>query len=78
MELRCGSKLHGILRDGDVLEVKCDSVFCGYEKGNVVLHRFNLHTGGVETLKFKDPGGGPEKERIERGNRNQRAAVRSA
>lgn len=83
MELRCDSKLHGILRDGDVLEVKCGSSLCGHGPGVVILHRFNLHTGVVETLKYKDPGGAetsPEQERSKtsNGHSNQRTAVRSA
>ncbi len=56
MELRCSAKLHGIIRDGEVLEVKCDSRFCGHKPGVVVLHRFDSHTGQlVETLRFKEP-----------------------
>lgn len=54
-ELRCESKMHGILiRDG-VLEVKCNSGFCGSKPGVVVLHRFSMDNGElVETVKFKD------------------------
>lgn len=56
MELRCSSKLHGILRDDGTIEVKCDSKFCGHAPGVVVLHRFNAQTGElVETLNFKNP-----------------------
>ena len=56
MELRCPSKLHGILLEGGVIEVKCDSKFCGHEPGVVVLHRFNAQTGELmETLNFKNP-----------------------
>ena len=55
-DLRCEHKLHGrVLQDGRV-EVKCSSSFCGAEPGVVVLHRFDLHTRDVETLKVKDPG----------------------
>jgi len=55
MDLRCASKLHGIVED-DVVEVACTSRFCGYEKGTVVRHRFNILTGAlVETLRFSDP-----------------------
>lgn len=82
MELRCGSKLHGILRDGEVLEVRCDSVFCGHQKGTVVIHRINLHTGQVETMKYKDPGGreplDQERSNASNDTRNERTAVRSA
>jgi len=56
MELRCPSKLHGILLEGGVIEVKCDSRFCGHVSGVVVLHRFNAQTGELlETLNFKNP-----------------------
>lgn len=57
MDLRCaGNKLHGrVSNDDDWLEVKCSSRFCGAAAGTVVLHRFKLHTGEVETLRFADP-----------------------
>lgn len=57
MELRCTAKLHGlVIRDG-IIEVKCDSRFCGAGKGVTVLHRFDVTTGKlVETATFKDPG----------------------
>jgi hypothetical protein len=55
VELRCPSKLHGVVSD-DLIEVKCGSTFCGAGKGVTVLHRFNPSTGDlVETLRFKDP-----------------------
>jgi hypothetical protein len=42
--------------DDGLLEVSCDSRFCGKEPGVVVLHRFKPETGElVETLKFKAP-----------------------
>jgi|GEM_PF-3398392 len=54
-ELRCRTKLHGVLTDG-VLEVKCASRFCGHGPGVVVLHRFDADTGElVNTVQFKDP-----------------------
>jgi hypothetical protein len=54
-DLRCPSKLHGIVED-DVVEVACTSRFCGARKGVVVRHRFNTETGELlETLHFKDP-----------------------
>lgn len=77
MELRCTNKLHGILRDADVVEMKCDSKFCGHRPGSVVvIHRFNVHTGElVETLKFRNP---IHDERSADGAGNERTAVRSA
>lgn len=55
MELRCRSKLHGVL-DDEIIEVKCGSKWCGAGPGRVVLHRFNRSTGElVETKLFKDP-----------------------
>ena len=56
MDLRCPAKKHGVLvRDG-VVEIKCDSRFCGAEQGVTILHRFDAVTGElVETVKFKDP-----------------------
>lgn len=55
MELRCEHKLFGFLIDSGVLEVKCNSAFCGHEPGVVVLHRFSTKDGSlIETLRFKD------------------------
>lgn len=55
MELRCRSKLHGVLDKG-LVEVKCRSKWCGAGPGRVVLHRFDTSTGElVETKQFKDP-----------------------
>lgn len=63
MHLRCGNKLFGILVAEDVLEVKCDSKFCGHEPGTVVLHRFNLRTGDlVETKQYAEPRKGKEEQ----------------
>lgn len=54
MELRCDNKLHGIV-DGDIVEVRCDSRWCGKRPDNVVIHRFNTKTGEVETTRqFKN------------------------
>lgn len=56
MELRCGAKLHGTVEGGQgVLEVKCDSRFCGHAPDVVVLHRFDLHTGDMDTIRYKAP-----------------------
>jgi hypothetical protein len=71
-ELRCAKKLHGILDDG-ILEVKCNSRFCGAGEGIVVIHRFNTQTGElVSTNRFKDP------ERRPSAAHDNPAAVRSA
>jgi hypothetical protein len=70
MELRCDSKLHGIMREGDVLEVKCRSTFCGYKAGIVILHRFNLHTGEMTTARYKDPGA-TVKEQLRKARRKE-------
>lgn len=76
MDLRCRYKLHGVLRDEEVVEFKCDSKFCGHRPGKVVvIHRFNIRTGELlKTMKFQDPR---SKRRID-GSSNQSAAVRSA
>lgn len=55
MDMRCEFKLHGIVIQPGVLEVKCDSRLCGAEYGVVVLHRFDLVTGSlIKTVRFKD------------------------
>lgn len=54
MELRCASKLYGIVVRPGVLEVKCNSRFCGARKGVVVLHWFEMDTGKLlNTKEFK-------------------------
>lgn len=63
VQLRCDHKLHGIIPSPRVVEVACDSRYCGAAKGVVVLHRFDIDSGQlVETLRFKSPkqpqGGG--------------------
>lgn len=56
MDIRCQHKKHGEITPDGLLEVSCDSRFCGKEAGVVVLHRFKLETGElVETLRFKAP-----------------------
>lgn len=55
IELRCDAKKHGVLYD-HVVEVKCNSKFCGASSGIVVLHKFNTETGElIETNLYKDP-----------------------
>lgn len=54
-ELRCPGTMHGKLED-DVIEVKCRRRTCGSQRGVVVLHRFNIHTGElVNTQRFAEP-----------------------
>lgn len=54
-EMRCETKLHGILVDG-VIEIKCSSKFCGAAAGVVVLHRFDPMTGDlISTNKYRTP-----------------------
>lgn len=55
-ELRCGEgKLYGVVVDDHTVEVKCNSRFCGSRPGVVVLHRFDLRTGGRTTKMFMEP-----------------------
>jgi len=55
MDLRCESKKHGELVDG-LVEIKCDSRFCGHAADTVVIHKFDPATGAlVDTCKFKNP-----------------------
>lgn len=54
-ELRCASKKHAVLIEegSGLLEIKCDSRFCGARPGAIVLHRFDLTTGAlVDTHKY--------------------------
>lgn len=56
-DLRCESKKHGVLIEegSGLLEIKCDSRFCGNAPGIVVLHRFDLATGElVETKRYRE------------------------
>lgn len=58
MELRCSSKKFGelIIPGAGILEVACDSRFCGKRAGVVVLHRFDLATGEMmDTHQYKTP-----------------------
>lgn len=55
MEMRCDSKLHGVLEDGRI-EVKCSSRFCGADRHTVVLHYFAASTGKLlTTKKLREP-----------------------
>jgi hypothetical protein len=56
VELRCETKLHGILIEPGIIEVGCSSKFCGAGKGVVVRHRLDLSTGEViSTQRYKQP-----------------------
>lgn len=58
MDLRCPSKKHGVVIEPGpaVVEIACDSRFCGSVPGVTILHRFNAATGElVETKQFKNP-----------------------
>lgn len=54
-ELRCDGTLHGVMLDDHTLEVKCTRRKCGVQPGIIVLHRFNLASGEVSTVRYKDP-----------------------
>lgn len=55
VDLRCASRLHGVLVRQGVLEVRCQSRFCGKRKGVVILHQFELDTGKlIDTKEYKD------------------------
>lgn len=56
MELRCTSRLHGILTEEGLLEIKCRSSKCGARKGVVVMHYFDPETWELkDTRHFQDP-----------------------
>uniref|UniRef100_A0AAU6R661 Uncharacterized protein n=1 Tax=Micrococcus phage Kurnik TaxID=3092208 RepID=A0AAU6R661_9CAUD len=58
-ELRCAAKKHGelIIPGSGILEVSCNSTFCGKRSGVVILHRFDLATGElVDTNRYKEIG----------------------
>lgn len=74
MDVRCQNKKHGELVEPGLLEVKCDSRFCGAGPGVTVIHRFDTITGQlIDTLKFKDP-----RKEQGHGTEHHSAAVRSA
>lgn len=61
-QLRCpGNKLHAIVVDDEdtkpsgIIEVRCDSRFCGKQAGVIILHKFNLSTGEIQTQKYSEP-----------------------
>lgn len=53
MELRCPSKKHGelIIPGAGLLEVSCDSRFCGKVAGVTVRHQFDLQTGQLTSTR---------------------------
>lgn len=55
VDLRCKSKKHGEILEGDLIEIKCNSRFCGSGNGVIVLHTFHARTGElVSTEKYRD------------------------
>jgi hypothetical protein len=55
IDLRCPSKKHGSVIGKDVVEVKCNSRFCGARRGVIVLHRFNTVSGDLlDTKRYKE------------------------
>lgn len=64
MDLRCNSKKHGVLitpsTDEGVVEIRCDSRWCGGGNGAVVLHRFSTQDGRLVDTKMyqRAPKGG--------------------
>lgn len=60
-DIRCNSKKHAELINPQIIEVKCNSRFCGAEPGIVVIHQFNTTTGAlVSTNTYKNPPKGSE------------------
>lgn len=56
MDLRCESKLHGVAVAHNVIEISCNSRFCGASSDVLVLHKFNTLTGEViSTRRYKKP-----------------------
>jgi hypothetical protein len=54
-ELRCASRIHGLVVRPGVIEVRCQSRFCGKRAGVVILHWFDLETGKLlETKEYQD------------------------
>jgi len=56
VDLRCGSKKHGVIAEPGFIEIKCDSRFCNTEGNTIVLHVFDASTGKlVKTDRYKNP-----------------------
>lgn len=74
-DLRCHFKLHGIIVEPGVMEVKCDSKFCGAGNGAVILHRFDLSSGELlGTKRYKKPGTNKEDDSAARNSTSLRSA----
>lgn len=53
-ELRCANKFYGTVVAPDVIEVSCQSRFCGKRAGVLILHRFEISTGKlINTKEYK-------------------------
>lgn len=53
-ELRCAAKKHANVIGDNIVEIKCNSRFCGAKRGVIVLHSFDLRTDELlDTKKFK-------------------------
>lgn len=77
-ELRCNNRMHGVILEDGILEVKCGNNLCGARSGVIVLHRFDLNSGElIDTKKFSDPKP-PRKEVSGNGTSRIRAAIRSS
>lgn len=79
-ELRCGARIHGILREDGLFEVKCSAGTCGAKQGVAVFHYFDITTGDlVETKMYRTPQVGvKEKEGRANAAYDSTPAVRSA
>lgn len=54
-DLRCDSKKFGEVIDDHTVEIKCSSRWCGARRDVVVIHRWDLREGKMETRKYKNP-----------------------
>ena len=73
IELRCGSTMHAIVREGRYLEVKCKRRQCGASKYVIVLHLWDLTTMElVDTKRYRNP----RPERDKHNASSSRTAVR--
>lgn len=56
MDVRCRHKKHGEIHEGTILEIRCQSRFCGAGNGVVVIHRWSLPSGErLNDKQFRDP-----------------------
>jgi len=54
-DIRCDHKKFGEI-SGDLMEIRCRSVFCGYRADRIVLHQFKIPSGEmVATMVYKEP-----------------------